>query len=440
MFFDPNTDVHVVAGIVKSFLRSMKEPLLTYELYTAFLNAASMNPQLALLISSDPRDMRAALAALPKAHFETAKYLFKFLYNFSQYKAVTSMDTVNIAIVIGPNILRPSDDGNLSLNDTPLVLKTTQRLIDKYYGVFEHRSDLAGPAKNESPAQEDVSPSIPRGLPLLPPSFLPNSLPTLPPGSLPLSYPCPSFPLDSSPSHYLSLPHDSLPPSYPPASFSPSFSHSMPPSSFPPSLPPDSLPPPLPLFLSMPPHSPLPSPSDFYHPESYLPAYPPPSMSDYYQPDYTPTDLGSLPPPDSLPPDFAPPLPSSQPAALYPTPPSPTAAPSWSRPLKPVQSLQRPPQRPSSQHSNPISISETTQQPLSPPPKRPLRFGTMPIQPSSSLPSTTPPERPGTLKTANSVGFVAGKKNATLRRPVAPPEDVDDDGKRVSPQDSFEIR
>lgn len=75
------------------------------------------------MINSDegPADMRGVLAILPKAHFDSAQALFKFLYDFSQFSAATAMASTNIAIVIGPNILKGMND--TGVQDTPMVLK-----------------------------------------------------------------------------------------------------------------------------------------------------------------------------------------------------------------------------------------------------------------------------------------------------------------------------
>eukprot|EP01127_Copromyxa_protea_P007960 TRINITY_DN1811_c0_g1_i1.p1 TRINITY_DN1811_c0_g1~~TRINITY_DN1811_c0_g1_i1.p1 ORF type:complete len:1282 (+),score=228.12 TRINITY_DN1811_c0_g1_i1:360-4205(+) len=128
LVFPPSIDVNVVAGLLKSFLREMKEPLIPSSLYHTFISA------------SNPRDMRSALGQLPPKHYPTVQYLCKFLYDLLQHQEVTSMDAVNIAIVIGPNILKPpgtADDAMSGLAETPNILKTTQRLIEKYYGIFE---------------------------------------------------------------------------------------------------------------------------------------------------------------------------------------------------------------------------------------------------------------------------------------------------------------
>jgi hypothetical protein len=72
--------------------------------------------------------MRATIGELPKAHYDCAKALFRFLYDFSQFSEGTAMSSANISIVIGPNILRrpPSTEtmgGGLS--DTPAILKVS---------------------------------------------------------------------------------------------------------------------------------------------------------------------------------------------------------------------------------------------------------------------------------------------------------------------------
>lgn len=63
-------DIHVVCGVVKDFLRSLHEPLVTYKLWRSFVRAVE---------ATDPQDVATALmqtvAKLPQPNRDTLAYM-----------------------------------------------------------------------------------------------------------------------------------------------------------------------------------------------------------------------------------------------------------------------------------------------------------------------------------------------------------------------------
>ncbi|KAI5698504.1 hypothetical protein M8J75_007853 [Diaphorina citri] len=100
-------DAHVLAGVLKLYLRELPEPLLTYALYEDWLAAAS---ELRL------QALWSVLSKLPSANFDNLRYLVKFLAQLCDNKATNKMSSQNIAIVIGPNILWSNEERLLSDN------------------------------------------------------------------------------------------------------------------------------------------------------------------------------------------------------------------------------------------------------------------------------------------------------------------------------------
>ncbi|XP_011150034.1 rho GTPase-activating protein 44 isoform X2 [Harpegnathos saltator] len=101
-------DPHVIAGALKSYLRELPEPLLTYKLYPEWMAAAK-------LAHSDTR-LRAlweVLHKLPPANLENLRFLIKFLAVLTKNQDVNKMSPQNIAIVIAPNLIwSPQEDAN----------------------------------------------------------------------------------------------------------------------------------------------------------------------------------------------------------------------------------------------------------------------------------------------------------------------------------------
>ncbi|XP_060044923.1 bargin isoform X4 [Erinaceus europaeus] len=98
------SDPHAVAGALKSYLRELPEPLMTFELYDDWMQAASLK---------DPGPRLEALqevcGRLPRENLSNLRYLMKFLARLAEEQEVNKMTPSNIAIVLGPNLLWPPE-------------------------------------------------------------------------------------------------------------------------------------------------------------------------------------------------------------------------------------------------------------------------------------------------------------------------------------------
>ncbi|CAJ1076506.1 rho GTPase-activating protein 17b isoform X3 [Xyrichtys novacula] len=103
------SDPHAVAGALKSYLRELPEPLMTFGLYDEWLQASNV---------TDPDKRLQALWVtcdhLPKTHKSNLRYLVKFLAKLAQDSEVNKMTPSNIAIVLGPNLLWAKTEGTLA--------------------------------------------------------------------------------------------------------------------------------------------------------------------------------------------------------------------------------------------------------------------------------------------------------------------------------------
>nr|XP_046232974.1 rho GTPase-activating protein 44-like isoform X5 [Scatophagus argus] len=113
-----SADPHAIAGALKSYLRELPEPLMTYELYNDWIQASNVQDQ-------DKR-LQALLNAcekLPPANNNNFKYLIKFLSKLTEYQDVNKMTPGNIAIVLGPNLLWMHNEGNITEMMTTVSLQ-----------------------------------------------------------------------------------------------------------------------------------------------------------------------------------------------------------------------------------------------------------------------------------------------------------------------------
>ncbi|KAM8730099.1 rho GTPase-activating protein 44-like isoform 2-T2 [Acanthopagrus schlegelii] len=113
-----SADPHAIAGALKSYLRELPEPLMSYELYNDWIQASNIQDQ-------DKR-LQALLNAcekLPPANNNNFKYLIKFLSKLTEYQDVNKMTPGNIAIVLGPNLLWMNNEGNITEMMTTVSLQ-----------------------------------------------------------------------------------------------------------------------------------------------------------------------------------------------------------------------------------------------------------------------------------------------------------------------------
>ncbi|XP_062968960.1 rho GTPase-activating protein 44 isoform X4 [Cynocephalus volans] len=113
-----SADPHAIAGALKSYLRELPEPLMTFELYDEWIQASNIQEQDKRL-----QALWNACEKLPKANHNNIRYLIKFLSKLSEYQDVNKMTPSNIAIVLGPNLLWPQAEGNITEMMTTVSLQ-----------------------------------------------------------------------------------------------------------------------------------------------------------------------------------------------------------------------------------------------------------------------------------------------------------------------------
>ncbi|XP_042745890.1 SH3 domain-binding protein 1 isoform X2 [Lagopus leucura] len=96
------SDPHAVAGALKSYLRELPEPLMTFKLYDEWIKVASLKD-----VDNQVQSLRDTCSHLPQDSYNNLRYLIKFLAKLAEHQHVNKMTPSNIAIVLGPNLLWP---------------------------------------------------------------------------------------------------------------------------------------------------------------------------------------------------------------------------------------------------------------------------------------------------------------------------------------------
>ncbi|XP_060716745.1 rho GTPase-activating protein 6 isoform X2 [Tachysurus vachellii] len=152
---DEEHSVHDVAALLKEFLRDMADPLLTKELYTAFINTTLLDPEDQQLVT------QLLVYLLPPCNSDTLQRLLEFLHIVAQHaqngydkdgQEVTGnkMTSINLATIFGPNLLhkQKSSDKEFSVQssaraeESTTVIAVVQRMIASYEELFMVSADL----------------------------------------------------------------------------------------------------------------------------------------------------------------------------------------------------------------------------------------------------------------------------------------------------------
>jgi len=92
-------DVHTLTGVVKDFLRSLREPLIPHSMWLMFTQAAS-NPDM----TDGESDLFQAISELPQPNRETLAFMLLHLQKISD-SLETKMSVSNLAKILGPTIV-----------------------------------------------------------------------------------------------------------------------------------------------------------------------------------------------------------------------------------------------------------------------------------------------------------------------------------------------
>lgn len=119
-------NVHVLANVLKSFLRDMPEPLLTFDRYDDFLRASELSET-----NDRVSTMMSLIKKLPAPHHALLERLIFHLALVAQREQFNRMSAGSLAIVFAPCVLRtnrivPAQD---SLNDIGRQTKCIETLI-----------------------------------------------------------------------------------------------------------------------------------------------------------------------------------------------------------------------------------------------------------------------------------------------------------------------
>ncbi|KAM4692837.1 T-cell activation Rho GTPase-activating protein [Discoglossus pictus] len=149
--------VHLLAVVFKDFLRGIPHQILSSELYHEWM-AALDNPSL----NERVQEMKRVADKLPRPNLLLLQHLICVLHHISKTSAINKMDSHNLAVCIGPNMLIPQNHNTLQLetqkqvNDQ--VISLVEFFIDSCFDIFgDNISEVISTSEDDSMENIDVA-------------------------------------------------------------------------------------------------------------------------------------------------------------------------------------------------------------------------------------------------------------------------------------------
>ncbi|TYJ58817.1 hypothetical protein B9479_000249 [Cryptococcus floricola] len=127
---DAFNDISSVTSVLKTYFRSLPNPLFTHELHESFVTAATIRDT-----SNKRQGFLALLQELPTEHFNTLKVLMLHLNRVTALSAENLMTSQNLGVVFGPTLMRSSDPSR-EFGDMAGKALSVQWLVDNALSVF----------------------------------------------------------------------------------------------------------------------------------------------------------------------------------------------------------------------------------------------------------------------------------------------------------------
>lgn len=123
-------DVHIAAVLLKTFLRELSHPILTYQLFDSILHFADLPKESRLTYCQD-----IVIKKLPDQNYVVLKFLVEFLSLVIDRCDMNKMTASNLSVVFGPN-LAWSNDKTMSLASIGPINGFTEYLLTNMHQVF----------------------------------------------------------------------------------------------------------------------------------------------------------------------------------------------------------------------------------------------------------------------------------------------------------------
>lgn len=130
--------VNIVASVLKQFIGDLPESVIPPQFYEDFISVDT-SAQKEIVV----QNYKEILSKIPVDNFNLLKYICRFLHHLQKYDETTKMSISNLAVVFGPNILRPENE------DPALLLKSLSNVNATAVLLITHHEDFFPVLDNE---------------------------------------------------------------------------------------------------------------------------------------------------------------------------------------------------------------------------------------------------------------------------------------------------
>ncbi|XP_043919391.1 rho GTPase-activating protein 10 [Protopterus annectens] len=125
-------EIKTITSVLKQYLRSLPEPLMTHRLYREFIMPVK---------SGDPEsrinNIHFLVHTLPEKNREMLDILIKHLVNVSNNAKKNLMTVANLGVVFGPTLMRPQEETVAAIMDLKFQNIVVEILIENYEKIFK---------------------------------------------------------------------------------------------------------------------------------------------------------------------------------------------------------------------------------------------------------------------------------------------------------------
>ncbi|KAM9263612.1 rho GTPase-activating protein 10 [Cariama cristata] len=146
-------EVKTITSAMKQYLRSLPEPLMTYELHGEFIvPAKSGSPE------SRVNAVHFLVHKLPEKNKEMLEILVKHLANVSKHAKRNLMTVANLGVVFGPTLMRPQEETVAAIMDLKFQNIVVEILIENHEKIFKTLPDATFPEPISMPVSPPHAP------------------------------------------------------------------------------------------------------------------------------------------------------------------------------------------------------------------------------------------------------------------------------------------
>ncbi|GLV37152.1 GTPase regulator associated with FAK [Carabus blaptoides fortunei] len=129
-------ETKTITSALKSYLRNLPEPLMTYRYHNGFIAAAKQETRHLRI-----NDVHTLIHRLPQQNFEILEILINHLTKVAAKSDKNLMTVGNLSVCFGPTLLRPEEETVASIMDLKFYNVVVEILIENYETIFKSKPE-----------------------------------------------------------------------------------------------------------------------------------------------------------------------------------------------------------------------------------------------------------------------------------------------------------